>query len=258
MLCGGRLQAYNPIVGSGPHGATLHFRTGENITQAYAPISNADKSQFILVDAAPELEGYASDLTRTYTRYPQHATQEMRLLHKAVQNIQSGAILVFKEGSSWAQVDRRALELLTEALMDLQLLHGPYEKLVQDRVAYAFMPHGLGHPVGLDVHDPIPTEYKMAPIDSSASNSDLNLLSRLSIKSIDFPIVRGSVMTIEPGIYFIPHWLDSLRGNKTDSLGQWINWTQVDEFGYGIGGVRIEDTIAIDPLTGDSVILTDF
>jgi Xaa-Pro aminopeptidase len=178
-----------------------------------------------------------------------------------VQTVQSGAIQVFKEGNSWAQVDYKALELLTRALLDLQLLNGPYETLLHDRVAYAFMPHGLGHPVGLDVHDPIPTEYKVNPVDQSLSNSGntkVDILSRLSIKSIDFPIVRGSVMTIEPGIYFIPHWLESLRQNRTDPLGKWINWTRVDEFGYGIGGVRIEDTLAIDPVTGNRIVLTDF
>ena len=90
-LCGCRLQAYNPIVGAGVDGSVLHFRTGENETRAYENL-DIDNPSFILIDAAPEYKGYASDVTRTYVR-GHFWTPSMRTAYTIVQKTQVITIL---------------------------------------------------------------------------------------------------------------------------------------------------------------------
>ena len=110
------------------------------------------------MDASPEYKGYASDVTRTYTK-SRIWTKEMRLVYRIVQETQSAAIEAFASGSRWAHVDRAALEKLTERLIEHGFLFGNKTEMIQERAAYAFMLRGLGHPVGLDVHNPLPTRY---------------------------------------------------------------------------------------------------
>ena len=152
MKCGGRLSAYNPIVGFGIDSATLHFRTGENETRGYQKIS--PKSNFILIDAAPEYKGYASDITRTI--YPQHSSRHA-LIYDIVLKCQKAAISSFKMDMYWTDVEDEAYKCLTISLLQHNFfLRTSLQELLLEKAYYAFMPHGLGHPVGLDVHDPAP------------------------------------------------------------------------------------------------------
>jgi Xaa-Pro aminopeptidase len=96
------------------------------------------------------------------------------------------------------------------------------------------MPHGVGHPVGLDVHDPVPKIYN--------TNA-----------TYDYVLAPGHVNTIEPGVYFIPFLLD-LHRNETSKWYTQVNWTRIDEFMH-VGGVRIEDVVIID-IDGSSKIIT--
>ncbi|KAI8915873.1 peptidase M24, structural domain-containing protein [Gorgonomyces haynaldii] len=224
--CGAILQAYNPIVGSGPHGAVLHYPTGESEDQGMAPL---EKDEFVLVDAAGQWNGYASDLTRTYAT---SWTPKMRLIHSIVSLAQSKGIAAHYEGNKFSSLIEITLDTLLLGLMKAQLVIGDFESLKQSQVVKLFMPHGVGHPIGLDTHDPKP--------ESVAS---------------DYKIAKGMVHTVEPGIYFIPFLLDLHKNNATSPWHNLVDWTKVDEY-RGIGGVRIEDVVAIDPATGKNRILT--
>jgi len=181
-LCGGRVQAYNPIVGAGKDGAVLHFRTGSDRARAYSPIQN---DSLVLIDAGPEFRGYASDLTRTWWYVVRSGTEKERLgqsthpdhhrgtffsslggpavystsisdpkkalMFSIVEKTQSAAIQTFfTQGSTWAQVDATAVQTFTRELVSAGFFNMDQvdvERLIQERVVHAFMPHGLGHPV---------------------------------------------------------------------------------------------------------------
>ena len=226
VQCGSRLQAYNPIVGAGPHAAVLHFPTGETLDQGLNPIKD---NQFVLVDAAGSFHGYASDLTRTYHR--SSPSQEMLKIHQAVANVQEIAIKQFKEGAAWKKIHNDSLINIGLELGRLGF-HSVQQGEALVEVAKLFMPHGLGHLIGLDTHDPIPTKYPDG----------------------HYLLVRGIVHTIEPGIYFIPYLLDQHRTNTSAPLNRLINWKVVDQY-FHVGGVRIEDVVAIN-LQGDLEIFT--
>jgi Xaa-Pro dipeptidase len=123
--------------------------------------------------------------------------------------------------------------------------------LVDSGVISIFLPHGVGHPVGLDVHDPVPSKYSRKT-DLSKSQS---LRDQYPLKlAYDFKIEKGHVNTVEPGVYFIDYLLEMARNNDNFGVSHLINWEKVDEWKH-VGGVRIEDVIAID-WSGKSVILT--
>lgn len=107
------------------------------------------------------------------------------------------------------------------------------------------MPHGIGHPVGLDVHDPVPLKWESV-VETSKGNDHVSILRQqapLKLKR-DYPISIGHVHTVEPGVYFIPYLLNMARTNTTVGVSEFINWDMVDQW-KDMGGVRIEDVIAI-------------
>jgi Xaa-Pro aminopeptidase len=108
------------------------------------------------------------------------------------------------------------------------------------------MPHSVGHPVGLDVHDPYPMYTHTNVVHGDMFVEQMSLLS-------DYTLARGHVNTVEPGIYFIPFLLEKAK-NSTFGVKQYINWDKVDEW-KNVGGVRVEDVIAIDH-SGKSVVFT--
>ena len=99
---------------------------------------------------------------------------------------------------------------------------------------------GLGHPIGLDVHDSVPLEYKM-------NNQPTAIAAHLGLKSNDYPLKAGSISTIEPGLYFIPYLLDGIKQNQTLDIAKFISFDVLEKEGYmRLGGIRIEDVVAID------------
>ncbi|KAI8846958.1 peptidase M24, structural domain-containing protein [Chytridium lagenaria] len=266
-ICGGRLQSYAPIVGAGPHGAILHYRTGENLTAGYAPII---PGSLVLIDAAPEYRGYASDLTRTYIRGGSHGCKGSSRHSPAAspQSIERNAVeKLYGEGKWWFKdVVEPTMRYLTTELRDAGFLVGEVDELVKKGAAGVFMPHGLGHPVGLEVHDPTPiitsglstAAYTLSFSSQGPAwprfpfpNSTPTIATKTpSTFANDFRIPRGHVATIEPGVYFIPLLLESIRNdpNQKDGLYGVVGWEKLDKGNYVeiVGGVRIEDVVAID------------
>jgi Xaa-Pro aminopeptidase len=219
-------------VAAGKHAAVLHFPTGETHDQGVTPI---EADTFILVDAAPQWLGYASDLTRTYAY---STTTEMRNIHEIVEKAQLVGLNQHVIGNTWQNLVNSVKTELVIGLEQTGIVRGELGKLLDSKVVDAFMPHGVGHPIGLDVHDPVPQIY----------------FTSLTSLTSDFALAPGHVNTVEPGIYFIPYLLDQHRYNASSPWHEIIQWDVVDAYMH-VGGVRIEDVVAIDH-AGTTSILT--
>jgi Xaa-Pro aminopeptidase len=104
---------------------------------------------FVLVDAAPEWHGYASDLTRTYAR---STTSEMNVIHRIVAKSQQAGLDNYQIGTTWKRVCELVFDSLTESLREFKLLIGDFKMLKNANVVKLFMPHSVGHPVGLGIY----------------------------------------------------------------------------------------------------------
>lgn len=191
-----------------------------------------DDSRVLLVDAGYRHLGYAADITRTYAS--DHAHPTFRELVSRVESIQVELAASARAGMRFKDLNAQAHRVLLEALLDLDIVRGDAGELASKNVTALFFPHGLGHLLGLQVHDvgglfkdetgvlePPPHEHKA-----------LRLTRKLE---------QDMVITIEPGVYFIPMLLDPERaGARATSF----NFPLIDEL-IPHGGVRIEDNVLI-------------
>lgn len=168
---GGHTEAYGTIVAGGNNANTLHY------------VENRDElrdGELVLIDAACEVELYASDITRTF---PVNGTfsDAQREVYEAVLDAQLHIIDAIRPGVKRDWLQRYSEELLTDALIGLGVLSGTRDQLMESKEHKRYYPHGIGHWMGLDVHDPCPY------VDEAG-------------ESLVFE--AGMVMTIEPGLYF--------------------------------------------------------
>ncbi|KAF8938207.1 peptidase M24, structural domain-containing protein [Dissophora ornata] len=223
---GARAQAYEPIVGVGPNAATLHY--GRNSASF-----NNNHNQLCLVDAGAEQGCYASDITRTFPLNGKY-TGDAKSLYEIVLQMQKSVLAALKPGVQWEDMHRLASRVAVEGLQKAGVLKSEFsvEEMLEKHVDGIFFPHGLGHMIGLDVHDvggyPKGVERIQAPG-----------IRYLRMRRVLEP---GFVVTVEPGIYFVEF---ILNGAKNDAaLAKYMNWDVVERFAK-VGGVRIEDCVVI-------------
>ena len=193
---GARFAAYNSIVAGGDNANILHYTDNNEALQ---------ENSLLLIDAGGELAGYAADITRTFPVNGRF-TEEQKVIYNLVLKSQIAAIDAIKPGMTFARLNEIVGDILTEGLFELGILSGNLDDLKAANACKKFFIHGLGHWLGLDVHD--------------VGDYQINK-SRQQLRAFE----PGMVMTIEPGVY-IPMGSD------------------VDEKWQGIG-VRIEDNIAV-------------
>jgi Xaa-Pro aminopeptidase len=229
---GGRRTGYGTIVGSGPNSAVLHFEPSARTIRA---------GEFVLVDAGAEIDRYVADVTRTYVAGAPTGFQ--RDLHAAVLHAEQRAIARCVVGAEWKATHLAAALDLVGSLVDLKILFGQPESLVEREAHTLFFPHGLGHMVGLGVRD----ASGLAP----GRNKD----PRASLRSLrmDLPLQAGYVVTVEPGLYFIPPLL--LDPTRRERFRDAVNWPLVDTL-LDLGGVRIEDNVLVTA-EGPQVLTAD-
>ncbi len=231
--------AYDSIVASGPHGAYLHYvYAGDDPLR---PATRAvEAGDLLLIDAGAQFGGYASDVTRTMV-VGADPTDEQEFLWKLVLSAQQQTIDMCRPGTVWREVHLAAARILGAGLVEMGLLRGDPAELVTQGAVALFFPHGLGHLLGLSVHDITSVPYSREP-------SDDPLLSRLGPNRLLEP---GMVTTVEPGIYFI----DALLGDpaRREKFAESVVWERVDEL-RGFGGIRIEDDVLVTD--GDPEVLT--
>merc|ERR1712130_319859 len=147
LHAGNRHQAYNCICGCGPNGATLHYgHAGRPNTRV---LRNSDMA---LLDMGGEYNGYATDITRTYPVNGKF-TDDQKLIFNAVRQAQLAVFSKMKPGVSWPEMHRLSEKVILEHLQKIGILTGSISDMIKANIASIFMPHGLGHLVGLYVHD---------------------------------------------------------------------------------------------------------
>ncbi len=218
---GATSTGYHSIVGLGSNAAVLHF----------SPTSRAARAgDFVLIDAGAAIDRYVTDVTRTYVVGAPSAFQ--RDLYQIVLAVEERAIARCIPGAEWTAIHLAAAVELTAGLVDLGLLHGAPESLVEQEAHTLFFPHGIGHLVGLGVRD----ASGVAPGRTKDPRPSLRTLR------MDLPLAPGYVVTIEPGLYFIPPLLNDPQ--RRDRFRACVNWPLVDQHLH-LGGIRIEDNLLV-------------
>ena len=212
---------YSNIVALNQHGAVLHYTALDR-----NPPTRADS---FLIDAGASFHGYASDITRTYAA---PSAAEFQLLVDAVDAAQRGFAAKVRDGQSYPELHDHAHHVLAGILRDQGFIRMSAESAVESGVSATFFPHGLGHPIGLQVHD-------VAGFQKDDSGGTIPRPSGHPYLRFTRTLEPRMVVTIEPGIYFIDLLLAKL---KDTPRAKDINWDKVDAFRH-YGGIRIEDDV---------------
>lgn len=212
--------AYDSIVASGQNAATLHYVDNN---------SKCQSGRLLLIDAGCEWLGYASDISRTLPVSGKFSKKQ-KDIYDIVIKTQKACIRMVKPGVSLLDIHEQSGKLILQGLMDIGILEkGDVNKYYKKEVHRIFYPHGVGHLLGLDVHDVGPGKKKYY------RKSAKNLRSVLTLDA-------NMVITIEPGIYFISAFFDSQATRK--KYKNYVNWRKADAY-RSIGGIRIEDDILV-------------
>jgi len=237
------------------------------LSQNGETLHNHDHSQFLkngrllMVDAGAETTmHYASDFTRTCPVGGKFS-QKQREIFEIVLAANNKAIELAKPGVTYLSVHLAVAEVIASGLIELGLMKGDVKEAVKNGAHAMFFPHGLGHMMGLDVHDMedlgqiyVGYDDEIRPVDQFGT-AYLRLGRKLQ---------PGFVITDEPGIYFIPALIDKWKAEKINN--EFINFNKVDEY-RDFGGIRLEDDLLITdkgceilgkriPITPDEIEMT--
>jgi Xaa-Pro dipeptidase len=210
---------YKNIVALGEHCAVLHY-----VAYQRTPVAG-DTS--LLVDAGAKYQGYGSDITRSYARGTGPAAGRFAALIERMDQMQRTIIERVAPGKAYEDLHDDAHRLLADVLVDTGLGKASAAELVDRGITRVLLPHGLGHSLGVCVHD-----VGMRLLPPRPENKFLRNTSTIEV---------GQVFTIEPGLYFIPGLLDPLREDGRDRL---LDWKLVEEL-RPFGGIRIEDNVVV-------------
>jgi len=215
---------YTNIVALDEKAAILHYQNKRR--------SSGANSQVLLIDAGCRVNGYCSDITRTSTR---SGTLSLFCdLVEAIEALQTSLIRRVKSGIEYPDIHRAAHTGLTNILLGSGICRGTAQALQDHKISTLFMPHGIGHLLGIQVHD-VGGRMRNAEGDTRLPPEDYPSLRTTRQTEV------GQVFTIEPGLYFIPLLLDKERQSER---GRLINWDIVDTL-IPLGGIRIEDNILV-------------
>lgn len=205
------------------------------------------KGQLVLVDAGAESKmHYATDITRTYPVSGKF-TQLQKDIYSIVLSAQMSAIAAIKPGVPYRDVHFIAARIITAGLKDMGLMRGNIDDAVSEGAHAMFFPHGVGHMIGLDVHD-------MEDLGENYVGYDSEFLRSLQFGTAYLRMARrlatGNVVTVEPGIYFIRALTDKWRGEN--KFTGFLNYDRIEKM-EGFGGIRIEDNVVVTA-TGGRII----
>jgi Xaa-Pro aminopeptidase len=170
---GAERVGYEPIVGGGPNATILHYRAGTRPMQS---------GELCLIDAGAEFGLYTADVTRTFP-IDKSFSQAQRAIYDLVLHAQESVIKAIKPGVTFPEINQLTQRVLTQGLVDLGLLQGEVNELIEKKEFRRFYMHGVGHWLGMDVHDECPYYRERQAI----------------------PFAPGMVLTVEPGLYIGAH-----------------------------------------------------
>ena len=215
---------YTNIVGLDTNAAVLHYQ--------HKSRTRVPNAQLLLIDAGSRVNGYGSDITRTTPS--QHCHPVMDSLITGMEALELEIVASVKPGVAYPALHDQAIAGVASLLVEHGIAKVAKSELIERRLAHAFMPHGVGHLLGIQVHD-VGGHQRNASggrIEPPAHSPALRTTRMLS---------EDMVFTVEPGLYFIPMLLDPLR---TGDAREALNWPLIDEL-IPSGGIRIEDNIRV-------------
>jgi Xaa-Pro aminopeptidase len=212
------------------NGQTLHNHYHGNILQP---------GQLVLGDFGAETAmHYAGDITRTFPVDATFTTQQ-REIYELVLKAEVECIAGLKPGIPYREVHLKAARIMADGLKDLGLMQGDMEAAVAEGAHALFFPHGLGHMMGLDVHDMEDLGEQYVGYTDAIQRSDQFGLNALRLGR---ELEAGFVITVEPGLYFIPELINQWQ--QAGKFKDFINYDKVNEY-RNFSGVRIEDDVLI-------------
>ncbi len=213
---------YDNIIALNEHGAILHYTKRDRDTPAA-------RNSF-LIDAGARAFGYASDITRTYA----NGSARFAALIERMDELQQAVVERVRAGVDFRELHIDTHRLLAGVLVDAELATGKPDTLLATGVTSAFLPHGLGHLLGLQVHD-------VGGHLADASGTRIDPPSGHPFLRLTRVLEADMVLTIEPGLYIIDMLLENLRGTPAEHH---VNWRTVDLL-RPFGGIRIEDNVRV-------------
>lgn len=208
-------QAYHSIIASGTAAATLHYIKNNE------PLAGKLN---LLIDAGAESNCYAADITRTFPINGKFS-HESRQIYELVLRMQTECMSMLREGVVWDAVHEQAHKIAIAGLLHLGILKGDPIDIFERRVSVAFLPHGLGHYLGMDTHD----------TGGNPNYADQDPMFRyLRVRGA---LPAGCVITVEPGIYFCRFIIEPYLQNPDYS--PYIDAAVLEKY-WEVGGVRIE------------------
>ncbi|WP_231758072.1 Xaa-Pro dipeptidase [Microbulbifer elongatus] len=215
---------YGNIIGLNEHGAILHYTH-----LSTEPLPESERRSF-LIDAGADCNGYCADITRSYAYREGEFAELVSAMHDKEQELVAG----LTPGASYVELHKSCHQKIGQLLQQFGVIKTSPESAVESGLTRTFMPHGLGHFLGLQVHDV--GGHQAAPEGGTTP------------PPAEYPFLRttrtieeNQVFTIEPGLYFI----DSLLGElKESQLADEVNWDKVEKL-RPFGGVRIEDNVIV-------------
>lgn len=223
---------YRNIVALNEHGAVLHYTELDRLPPKPA--------RSFLIDAGAGHHGYAADITRTYAA---DTNGEFQALIDAVDATQQKIERLYRAGNDYKRVHLDAHLALAGVLKDFGIVDLSPEAALETGVSSAFFPHGLGHGIGLQVHD-------VAGFAESDRGGTIAKPEGHPYLRLTRALEPGMVVTNEPGLYFVDLLLDALKQGPHAGA---VDWDRVDAF-RAYGGIRIEDEVLVTD--GDPVNLT--
>ena len=235
---GGQVDGVARSLAQGVSFATIFTQHGE-IMHGNPSDAKLEEGRLALCDAGCELNDYCSDNTRTMPVSGKFSQRQLEI-YTIVEACHDYVLEVAKPGVKYADVHFAVCRLMTKRLKELGLMKGDTDEAVAAGAHAMFLPHGLGHMMGMDVHDMeglgqiyVGFDEETRPNLEQFGTNCLRMGRRLE---------EGFVVTDEPGIYFIPHLIDLWR--KEGHCAEFLNFDKLETY-KDFGGIRIEDDLLI-------------
>ncbi len=235
---GGQVDGIARSMAQGVSFATIFSQHGE-IMHGNPSGAQLEAGRLVLCDAGCELDDYCSDHTRTMP-VTGRFTQRQLEIYSIVEQCHDYVLQVARPGVKYADVHFAVCRMMTDRLKELGLMRGDTDEAVRQGAHAMFLPHGLGHMMGMDVHDMeglgqvyVGFDDETRPNLEQFGTNCLRMGRRLQ---------EGFVVTDEPGIYFIPHLIDLWRAEG--HCAEFLNFDLLDTY-KDFGGIRIEDDVLI-------------
>ena len=235
---GGQIDGIANSYGAMVSFPTIFSQHGE-IMHGNPTMAVLQSGRLALCDAGAEtINNYCSDNTRTYPVNGKFSQRQLEI-YSIVEACHDYALQIAKPGIKWYDVHMSVCRLMTDKLKELGLMKGDTQEAVKAGAHAMFLPHGLGHMMGMDVHDMEALDQRYVGYDEEIQPSDQFGTNALRLGR---RLQEGFVVTDEPGIYFIPALIDDWK--TSGHCKEFINFDLLETY-KDFGGIRIEDDLLI-------------